>query len=532
MKNDNAQLENINNNSPLSNTTKKKDGKIIIGFIFILIILLGIIVFVLKNNKKQIETINKNKYSKYQLKDSYLSDFDLYFLQLENNNKNMVYSPLSIKFTLEMLSEGANGETKKQIDNILGTYLSKKHLSSNNMFFANALFINNKYKNNINSSYINTLKDKYDADVYYDEFTSPNNINNWISNKTYKLIDTLYDDVSNEDFILVNVLGIDMEWIKKIQSEYDDYYVTFSHEDFVKYISSLSSNDYSGIDFANYNDKAKSVELGVVANRYDIINELGENNIREKVTEEYNKWLKNNSYEMCGSPDNLSEYDKLNIDEYIKELSSNYKYLSSSTDFQYYVDDETKVFAKDLKNYNGTTLQYVGIMPTKDDLNSYIKNITKDKINNLINNLKSIELNSFKDGVITTISGKIPMFKFDYELSLIKDLNTLGITDAFSSKNADFSNLSTSKAYINDAKHKTKIEFSNDGIKAAAITDAGGSGAGECGFDYKFDVPVENIDLTFDKPYIFIIRDKNSGEVWFVGSVYEPIKFEANPNLG
>ena len=38
----------------------------------------------------------------------------------------------------------------------------------------------------------------------------------------------------------------------------------------------------------------------------------------------------------------------------------------------------------------------------------------------------------------------------------------------------------------------------------------------------KYDVPVETIDMTFDKPYFFLIRDKVSGEVWFMGTVYEP----------
>ena len=55
----------------------------------------------------------------------------------------------------------------------------------------------------------------------------------------------------------------------------------------------------------------------------------------------------------------------------------------------------------------------------------------------------------------------------------------------------------------------------------------GGRGAAGCGFVYNFDVPVEVIDLTFDKPYMFIIRDKNTGEVWFVGTVYEPTKYES-----
>ena len=50
-----------------------------------------------------------------------------------------------------------------------------------------------------------------------------------------------------------------------------------------------------------------------------------------------------------------------------------------------------------------------------------------------------------------------------------------------------------------------------------------GAAAGGCGYqEYSFDVPVKKIDITFDKPYIYIIRDKDSGEVWFTGTVYEP----------
>ena len=79
------------------------------------------------------------------------------------------------------------------------------------------------------------------------------------------------------------------------------------------------------------------------------------------------------------------------------------------------------------------------------------------------------------------------------------------------------------KAYIDEIKHKASIEFSNEGIKAAAATTVGGKGDMDCSFDYLYKVPVKKIDLTFDKPFMFIIRDKNSGEVWFAGSVYEGI---------
>ena len=76
--------------------------------------------------------------------------------------------------------------------------------------------------------------------------------------------------------------------------------------------------------------------------------------------------------------------------------------------------------------------------------------------------------------------------------------------------------------FIEDATHKANIEFTQDGIKAAAVTTFGGRGAGST-FDYLYDVPVEKIDLTFDKPYMFLIRDKATGEIWFTGTVYNPL---------
>ena len=165
-------------------------------------------------------------------------------------------------------------------------------------------------------------------------------------------------------------------------------------------------------------------------------------------------------------------------------------------------------------------------MPKNDSLDNYIKNTNAFKINAIINKLKPIKLESFKEGVITEIRGNIPMFKFDYDLNIKEDLQKLGITNVFDSNKADLSNISSSKNYIEDAKQKINIEFSNEGIKAAAVTEEGGWGGGSCvGFDYLYDVPVEKINLDFDKPYMFIIRDKNSGEVWFTGTVYKPIEY-------
>jgi hypothetical protein len=40
---------------------------------------------------------------------------------------------------------------------------------------------------------------------------------------------------------------------------------------------------------------------------------------------------------------------------------------------------------------------------------------------------------------------------------------------------------------------------------------------------------VEEIDMTFDKPFVFFIQDKDTGEVWFAGTVYQPLLLSEEP---
>ena len=484
-----------------------------------------------KKEDKPIKTDVKKVYSEYRMSGNSLENFDLRFLQLETNNKNVIYSPLSIKYALQMLSEGAKGETKTQIDSLIGEYKSNKYTNSSNMSFANAMFIKNSYKDSIIKSYTNNLQKKYNAEVIYDSFESPNNINSWISEKTFNLINNLMDDnVKNLDFALINALAIDMEWNKLIQAttqKGDMYHVSYSHENYSDNIFPIGDEDEDGkmdfntVKFNNNTINAEAAEIGATLNNYDIVKELGEDNIRQTISKEYEEFL--NDPDACKIGDEEKDVAKF-VDKFIEELDSNYKKVDTSTDFKFHIDDDVKVFSKELKEYNGTTLEYIGIMPRNKSLDEFIKNSDAKSINEILGKIKTVDLKNVEKGKVTKFVGGIPFFKYDYELNLIKDLNSLGITDVFDSTKSDLSGMSSEKGtVISDAKHKANIEFSNEGIKASAVTVGGGYGAASCGFEHLYDVPVVTIDLTFDNPYLYLIRDKKSKEVWFVGSVYEPV---------
>lgn len=497
---------------------------------FVIVILLGIGVYINKFKENNLsepiktnETETKQAF-KYALKSNSLEDFDLRFLQLENEKINKIYSPLSIKYTLAMLNEGTDGESKEQISSLIGEYKSNKYVNSENMSFANALFVRDTYKQSIKSNFVNSLKDKYNADVIYDSFESAGQINSWVSDKTLDLIKNIINDsdVRELNYALVNALAIDMDWENKFLNPIDPQ-TQYAHENYGwQAPMQLLSNEFEGVE-----NEVSGMGIIASVNNYDIVGTLGEENIRKTVGDEFRKYLNedpdgNASYYLEGKDIETAVNDYL--DEYIEQINKNYKSVYKNTDFLLYEDETVKAFAKDLKEYNGTTLQYVAIMP-EEDLDSYINNVTAESVNKIIGNLKEIKSENFKEGVITQISGYIPKFEFDYELNLIEDLNDMGVKDVFDISKANLKDITDDEAYIGKVVHKANIEFTQDGIKASAATLGGGMGAGSM-FDYIYDVPVEKIELNFNKPYMFIIRDKETGEVWFAGTVYEPLSLE------
>lgn len=524
------------NNQSTEEKKKRKKPLIIIIIVVLLIAGGACYYFFFMNNKKDEKKTTSIKQTinpvalktEYKLVDNNLNDFDLYFLKQENKVKketDIVYSPLSIKYALLMLAEGADGETKNQIITMLGQYAPKTYPNDMNMAFANALFVRNSFSKEVLPSYKETLKNKFNAFVIDDEFKNANNINSWVKNNTLGLIDKMFkdEDVKDIDYYLLNSLAIDMEWVNKIQNENNEYLVDYPYvRDGYIYIPALKYYGYDSLEF----DKSKNVaSLGVGASiyNYDVIEDFGgEEAFKNYISQEYEKLFAENEGNICEN--DIPKDDWINKRfETIKSYKGKY---SSSTDFLVNDTDNELVFAKDLKTYNGITLQYVGIMPKNDTLENYINSTNTTKVKDLISNLKTIDPANFESGHLYSFSGSIPIFSTEYNLDLKKDLINLGITDVFDSSRANLSKFTKSKdANITSSKSNNKIDFSNDGIKAASGSGTGGSGGGPC-VDIAIDPKEKRIDLTFNKPYMYLIRDKNSGEVWFVGSVYNPTDFE------
>lgn len=144
---------------------------------------------------------------------NYTGDFNIDLIKTTRRDKNYLISPYSIEIALNMLKEGANGNTRKEIEDVVTNRKINDVSIKNRVKIANAIFIKDTYKNKVKKDYSNLLVNNYNSEVIYDKFENPDVINNWVNDKTDGMIKKILDFIPG-DFVLglANALAIDVEW--------------------------------------------------------------------------------------------------------------------------------------------------------------------------------------------------------------------------------------------------------------------------------------------------------------------------------
>jgi serine protease inhibitor len=106
---------------------------------------------------------------------------------------------------------------------------------------------------------------------------------------------------------------------------------------------------------------------------------------------------------------------------------------------------------------------------------------------------------------------RVPKFRFDYELDMNSVLAIMGMGIAFQPRVADFTRIAdASDLHISRVKQKAFIDVHELGTEAAAATSV------------VMRVTSMPPELTFDRPFVFAIRERSSGTLLFVGRVGDP----------
>ncbi|MBR3864672.1 MAG: serpin family protein [Clostridia bacterium] len=148
-----------------------------------------------------------------------------------DGGKNTLISPLSISVALAMATNGANANTREQMQRVLGGNLPIESLNeylynyvNNNLpngekykvKVANSIWLRNSKEFKVKQSFLQTNANYYGAQVYKTDFDNQTvrDINNWAYNNTDGMIEKLIEQIEKDTIAyIINALLFDAEWL-------------------------------------------------------------------------------------------------------------------------------------------------------------------------------------------------------------------------------------------------------------------------------------------------------------------------------
>jgi serpin B len=173
-------------------------------------------------------------------------------------------------------------------------------------------------------------------------------------------------------------------------------------------------------------------------------------------------------------------------------------------------------------SYSGGTLSMVVLIPRegpetvefgpsppvtgpidRDDFEAFERSLNAGRVAAILADLRSIPVRL-----------TMPKFAYDTRYELESPLRSLGMSDAFTRDVADLSGIDGTRLLVlSRVTHAARIAVDEKGTVAAAATAIS---------VLTTSVPTEPVPLVIDCPFVFLIRDRDTGAILFVGRVVDP----------
>ncbi|MBW2980644.1 serpin family protein [Candidatus Woesearchaeota archaeon] len=150
--------------------------------------------------------------------------------------------------------------------------------------------------------------------------------------------------------------------------------------------------------------------------------------------------------------------------------------------------------------YAGEELSMLVLLPKEGGLAALEESLTVERLNELRGSLREMKIDVY-----------MPKFKFETKYFMSKVLAEMGMPTAFSMA-ADFSGMDgTDMLFISKVIHQAFVEVNEEGTEAAAATAVV--------MTLKSAMPTV---FRADHPFIFIIQERETGNILFLGKVVDP----------
>lgn len=152
--------------------------------------------------------------------------------------------------------------------------------------------------------------------------------------------------------------------------------------------------------------------------------------------------------------------------------------------------------------FRGEELAMTLILPGEGSFDEFVNGLDADLLGGIVDDME-----------LTQVDVSVPKFTFESEFGLKELLGKMGMVIPFTAS-ADFTGIvSDGGIWIDEAYHKTFIAIDEKGAEAAAATAV-----------VMVDSASPPATVTFhaDRPFLFLIRDRETGCVLFYGALKDP----------
>jgi len=153
--------------------------------------------------------------------------------------------------------------------------------------------------------------------------------------------------------------------------------------------------------------------------------------------------------------------------------------------------------------YDGGELSMVLLLPRPGQFEAFEGSLDAQQVDGIIGRLGYRQ-----------VTLAMPKFEFESDFSLGETLAAMGMPDAFLWEVADFSGMTGNRdLFIGDVIHKAFVSVDEAGTEAAAATAIVMPTAMP---------PEEPVEVTVDRPFVFLIHDIETSAILFVGRILNP----------
>jgi len=185
------------------------------------------------------------------------------------------------------------------------------------------------------------------------------------------------------------------------------------------------------------------------------------------------------------------------------EKSTDIPLMRRQDDFRYTETEQVQVL--EMPYAEGDLAMDVLLPRRADGLEDLERSLSAETLNGWLETLRYREVNVF-----------LPRFQMTSQFDLTKVLQSMGMAKAFSPGGADFTGMSTSEELcLSAVVHKAFVDVNEEGTEAAAAT---GIAIRATALPVAEPVPV----FRADHPFLFLIRDRKTNSILFLGRVTDP----------